>query len=91
MVFVITLEALPLTRDVLHALVYTALQAAEERPVVLRTTQSHAETIYNSILMELFVDFIPNEAPILDGMTQFDLQDGILSEDWEKAIDQVVV
>ena len=86
MVNVITFEApySPIWNEsVLHSLVYSAIEAANEAPVILRSNKEWAEAIYKSELFELFVDYLPLDAPFLMDMKPFEIRDGELPEEIE--------
>jgi len=93
MVYVITLEApySPIWDEgVLHSLIHSAIEAGNEAPVILRTTKEWAKTVYDSDLIELFVDYMPLDALLVMDMTQYEIKDGPIPDAWNEVFTDLI-
>ena len=93
MIFVITFEApySPVWEEgVLHSLIYSAVSAGEESPVILQTSKEWAVKVYDSDLVQLFVDYIRLDAELIEGMKPYSLTDGPLPEEWELGYKELI-
>ena len=93
MVYVITFEV-PYTpiwdEGVLHSLVYSAIEAANEAPVILRTSKEWAQEFYQSDFVELFVDYIRFDAELVGEMKPYPITDGPLPDAWQSVFNEII-